>query len=96
MNDAPKHYQIAQQLRLLVQRVKAQSADYSELNLLVSPPHVPGHPYAIDVSQGRFSRRVWVDPQKAQNLQSGLVEAHLTRELRSTMMMVTRLAQRRG
>ena len=99
MNDVPKqykHYQIVQQLNLLVQRVKGQSPDYSDLNVLVSAPHIPGQPYAIDISDRRFSRRVYVDPQKAQNLQSGSIEAHLSRELRSTMMMVTRLALRRN
>jgi hypothetical protein len=96
MNEGPKQFQIVHQLRLLVLRVKAQSAQYSDLTVEVAPPFGPGRPYSIDVSDRRFSRRVWVDAQIAQNLQSGMIEAHLSRELRSTMMTVTRLAQRRN
>jgi hypothetical protein len=94
MIEGSKQFQIVHQLRLLVLRVKAQSAQYSDLSVEVAPPYGPGRPYSIDVSDRRFSRRIWVDVQTAQNLQSGTVEAHLSRELRSTMMTVTRLAQR--
>jgi hypothetical protein len=96
MIQAPKQYQIVQVLRNLVQRVRAQSAGYSDLDALVSPPHGLGQPYTIDISDGRFSRRVWVDTQTAHNLQSGMADARLSRELRSTMMTVSRLALRRN
>ena len=95
MSETPKHYQVLQQLRLLAQRVKAQSADYSDLEVLVSPPQIPGRPYFIDISKGRVSRRVSVDAHMLQNMQSGLVDAQLSRELRATMMAVARLGIRR-
>jgi hypothetical protein len=96
MIEAPKQYQIVQQLRILVQRVKAHSPEYSSLDVFVYPPLALGQPYMIDVSDGRVSRRVWVNAQTAHNLQSGLADTHLSRELRSTMMTVARFAQRRN
>jgi hypothetical protein len=87
--------QILDQLNILVSRVKLHSVDCSDLDVHVSPPQIYGGPYLIDISKGRFSRRVIVDVKTAQNIQSGFADESLVRELRSAMLGVAKLSRDR-
>jgi hypothetical protein len=84
--------QIVLRLENLVAKVKLQSADFSDIQFRVYPAPMAGMSYAIDISEGRFSRRVVVDRTTAMQLQSGSLDTILPREVRSAMLTVARRA----
>jgi hypothetical protein len=81
--------QIILRLENLAAKVKLQSADFSDIQFRVYPA---GTSYAIDISEGRFSRRVVVDRTTIMLLQSGSLDTILPREVRSAMLTVARRA----
>ena len=86
--------QIMHQLENLLNKVKLQSLDSSEIDTRVFEPHAHGQPYIIEFSKGRFARRVPVEFRVAQNLKANHPDPGLMRELRTAMMAVRRLAGR--
>jgi len=87
--------QINAQLGNLVAKIKLQSSDFSDLNCRVCPTQTTGISYLIEISKGRFVRRVNVDGRTIQHRQSGQSSENLSRELRSAMLAVARRANDR-
>jgi len=79
-------------LENLVAKVKLQSSDFSDIDVRIYPAQMAGTPYIIDISEGRFARRVIVDARTAMHLQPGNVDAGLSRDLRTAMLTVARRA----
>jgi hypothetical protein len=92
---AQKESQITTALKNLISRMKLQSRDFVDLDVRIYPAPAAGGPYVIEMSKGRFSRRVSVDPRTLQSLQIGHADAHLTRELRGAMLAIAKRARER-
>jgi hypothetical protein len=75
--------------------MKVQYYDFTDLDFRVFPPVKDGSPYVIEMSKGRFVRRVLVDLRTAQRLDLWRLDANLVRELRSAMLSIARLARDR-
>ncbi len=75
--------------------MRVQYHDFSELDFRVYPPLKDGSPYVIEMSKGRFVRRVLVDLTTAQRLHLVRIDANLVRELRTAMLGIARLARDR-
>ena len=86
---------ILARLENLVKKMKVQYHDFSELDFRVFPPPKDGSPYVIEMSKGRFVRRVFVDLRTAQHLHLVRVDVNLVRELRTAMLGIARLARDR-
>ena len=86
--------QILRQLENLINKVRLQALDSSEIECRVYEPQVHGQPYIIEVAKGRFIRRVPVEYRTAQNLKTNMPDPGVTRELRTAFMAVRRLAAR--
>src|SRR5690242_18524129 len=87
--------QILVQLENLLSKLKSQSPEYSELDCSILPGHAGGSSYVIEISQGRFSRRVIVDPRMFEHLQSAQLDSNLLQEVRNAMRTVARWASDR-
>ena len=88
--------QVAQRLENFVRKVKVLSQGTSEVDCRVHAPHVQGHPYVIEIVCERFVRRVDVDVKTVQRLNLGQPDPLLMRDVRTAILAVTRLAQRRS
>jgi hypothetical protein len=82
-------------LENLVSRLKLQSPDFSDLDFRVYPAQAGRSSLVIDISKGRFARRVTVNPKTAQHLQPEHFDSNLSREVRTAMLTVARWAQDR-
>lgn len=92
MAPAKSKANILQQLENLLLKVKMQTKDASNVDLRVFEPQVHGQPYIVEISQGRFVRRVPVEYHTALNLKMNQPDPGLMRELRTAIMAVRRLA----
>lgn len=88
--------QVVLRLENLVRKVKVHSQDSSSVDCRVYPPQAPGHPYVVEVYQDRYSRRVRVDNTTLNRLLLGQPDPALMRDLRTAILAVLRLAQRRS
>lgn len=86
--------QVLQQLGNMVERVKLLAREVTDLNLRILEPQVHGQPYIIEVSSGRYVRRVPVEHRRALNLRLNQPDPVVMRELRTAILAVCRLAQR--
>ena len=93
--ETRKDVVITTHLKNLISRIRLQSRDFADLTVRIYAAQVAGGNYVIELSKGRFSRRVEVDPRTLRGLQAGVVESHLSRELRSAMMAVAKRARDR-
>lgn len=87
--------QIVQRLEILVRKVKVLSQGSPEVECRVFPPQAHGHPYIVELYQDRYSRRVPVDMLTVNRLILGQSDPALMRDLRTAILAVMRLAQRR-
>ena len=92
---APQKNQVLSQLENLVSRMIVQAADFSDLDYRVYPISAAGRSFVIEVSKGRYSQSVVVDPLTVQHIEKGQSDANLIREVRAAMLTVTRLAEER-
>jgi hypothetical protein len=85
---------IVARLENLVRKIKLQSADLPDIDFRVFAPQYEGGSYIVEVSKGRFSRRVPVDMKtvRALRVQAEHFNPQLLRELRTAMTAVMRLA----
>ena len=88
--------QVVQRLENFVRKVKVLSQGTLDVDCRVHPPRGQGHGYTIEISCERFVRRVDVDLQTVQRLDLGQPDPVLMRDVRTAIMAVTRLAQRRS
>ena len=88
--------QVVLRLENLVRKVKVHSQDSSGVECRVFPPQAHGHPYVVEVYQDRYSRRVPVDNLTLNRLLLGQPDPSLLRDLRTAVLAVLRLAQRRS
>lgn len=96
MAETKDKEQIVLRLENLVRKVKVHSQDSSGVDCRVFPPQAHGHPYVIEVYQDRYSRRVPVDNMTLGRLLLGQPDPALMRDLRTAILAVLRLAQRRS
>ncbi len=87
--------QVVLRLENLVRKIKVHSQDTSSIECRVFPPQAHGHPYIIEVYQERYSRRVPVDTMTLSRLMLGQPDPALMRDLRTAILAVMRLSQRR-
>lgn len=87
--------QIVLRLENLVRKVKVHSQGAGDVECRVYPPQAHGHPYVVEVFQERYSRRVSVDMTTVSRLTLGQSDPGLMRDLRTAILAVLRLAQRR-
>jgi hypothetical protein len=88
--------QVVLRLENVVRKVKVHSQDSSGVECRVFPPQAQGHPYVIEVYQDRYSRRVSVDNVTLNRVLQGQPDPALMRDLRTAILAVLRLAQRRS
>ena len=86
---------IRTQLENLVSKVKLQSPEFSDLDCSVLPSETVAHSYVIDISEGRFARRVIVNPITVKHLQTAQIDSNLLQEIRNAMRTVARWANER-
>jgi hypothetical protein len=86
---------ILTQLENLVSKVKLQSPEFSDLDCSVFPSETAAHSYVIDISEGRFARRVIVNPITVKHLWSAQFDSNLLQEIRNAMRTVARWANER-
>lgn len=87
--------QVALRLENLVRKVKVHSQGASGVECRVYPPQAHSHPYVIEVFQDRYYRRVPVETMTVNRLMQGQPDPALMRDLRTAILAVLRLAQRR-
>ena len=87
--------QILVQLENLISKLKLQSPEFSDLDCIILPGYAGGSSYVIEISQGRFSRRVIVDPRMIEHLQSAQFDANLLQEVRNAMRTIARWVSER-
>ncbi|GEM_PF-2945836 len=87
--------EILQQLENLVRKMKMHSRDFSDVDFRIFPPHTPGSPYIIEISKGRYVRRVPVDTLTTRRIALGQPDPALILSLRGAMLAVARLARNR-
>ncbi len=85
---------ILSRLESLARKIKLQSGDLPDIDFRVFAPQTAGGPFIIEVSKGRFRRRVAVDLKTVRilNVQPEHFDPNLSRELRNAMLAVARLA----
>jgi hypothetical protein len=88
-----KQRQIVVQLENLVSRLKSQSPEFYDLDISILPDYAAVSSYVIDVSKGRFSRRIIVDLRTIE--QSGRLDSTMSQEIRNAMRTVTKWADDR-
>jgi len=77
-----------------VHKLLSNDARFSDVEYRILAPVVHGRPYIIELSKGRFSRQVMVDPVTIQRLTlSRHANVGLIRELRTAILHVIRLAE---
>jgi len=81
---------ILTQLENMVSKMQVQSPNFSELDFRVYPRGNSGSSYMIDISRGRFSQSVVVDPGTVRRLETGQSDANLLREIRNAMLSISR------
>lgn len=96
MAEGKDKEQIVLRLENLVRKVKVHAQDSSGVECRIYPPQAHGHPYVIEVYQDRYSRRVPVESLTLNRLLLGQPDPSLMRELRTAILAVLRLAQRRS
>jgi hypothetical protein len=96
MAESKDKEQVVLRLENLVRKVKVHSQDSGGVECRVYPPQAHGHPYVIEVYQDRYSRRVPVDNTTLNRLLLGQPDPSLMRDLRTAILAVLRLAQRRS
>ena len=94
MGTARSKEQIILQLENFLLKVRMLTKDAGEVELRVFEPQVHGQPYIVEVSHGRFARRVPVEYHTALNLKLNQPDPGLVRELRTAILAVRRLAQK--
>ena len=82
-----KQRQIVVQLQNMVSKLKLQSPEFHDLDISVLPDFTGGSSYIIDVSKGRFSRRVILDLKTIER--SGRSDSSMLQELGNAMRTVT-------
>jgi hypothetical protein len=87
--------QILLQLENLISKLKSQSPEFSDVDCSVLPGYAGGSFYIIEISQGRFNRRVTVDLRMIEHLQSAQFDSNLSQEIRNAMRTVARWASER-
>ena len=92
---APQKDQILSYLDSLVSRMMVQAADFSDLDYRIYPGSAAGRSFVIEVSKGRYSQSVVVDPLTVQRIEKGQSDPNLNREVRVAMLTVLRLAEER-
>jgi len=93
MGDAKE--QAVQRLENIVRKVKVLSQGTPDVECRVFPPQSHGHPYIVEVFKERYSRRVPVDMQTLKRVMQGQADPGLMRDLRTAILAVMRLSQRR-
>jgi hypothetical protein len=93
MSEAKEH--VVQRLENLVRKVKVLSQGTPDVDCRVFPPQVHGQPYVVEVYKDRYSRRVPVDMMTVNRLVLGQSDPALLRDLRTAILAVLRLSQRR-
>jgi hypothetical protein len=91
----PTQHLILTQLENLVSKLTLQSPEFSNLDYSVFPSETAAHSYVIDISEGRFARRVIVDPITVKHLQLAQFDSNLLQEIRNAMRTVARWANER-
>ena len=86
--------EILRRLESLVRKLKIQHHN-SDVDVRIFSPQVPGSPYLVEVSKGRFAQRVTVDLLAVRRLVLGQPDSMLVRSLRTAMLAVARLAGNR-
>jgi hypothetical protein len=86
---------ILTKLENLVSKLKLQSPEFSSLDCSVFRSEIAAHSYVIDISEGRFARRVIVDPITVKHLQLAQFDSNLLQEIRNAMRTVARWANER-
>jgi hypothetical protein len=87
--------QISKRLENLARKVKVLSQASADVACRVFPPQTQGNPYMVEVSLERYVRRVTVDMMVVRRVMTGHVDPVLMRDLRTAILAVMRLAQRR-
>lgn len=87
--------QAVQRLENIVRKVKVLSQGTPDVECRVFLPTSHGHPYIVEIFKDRYSRRVPVDVQTLKRVMQGQADPGLMRDLRTAMLAVMRLAQRR-
>ena len=88
--------QIVHRLENLARKVKVLSQGAGNIECRVFSPQAEGNPYVIEVSSDRFTRRVEVSLTTVKRLNLGQPDPILMRDLRTAILVVTRLAARRA
>ena len=78
------------QLENMVAKMQMQSPNFSELDFRVYPRGNSSSSYMIDISRGRFSQSVVVDPGTVRRIETGQSDANLLREIRNAMLSISR------
>ena len=86
---------ILTKLENLVSKLKLQSPEFSNLDCGVFPSETGAHSYVIDISEGRFTRRVIVDPITVKLLHSAQFDSNLLQEIRNAIRTVARWTNER-
>jgi len=72
----------------LVSKAKLYSSDFAHVDFRVYQDDVHKGMYFIEVSKGRCSRKVLVNPRTAENLRQGFTGVILLREVRNALQFV--------
>ena len=88
--------QAIHRLESFVRKVKVLSQGTLDVDCRVHAPHGQGHAFVIEISCERFVRRVDVPIKTLERLDLGQPDPVLMRDIRTAIMAVTRLAQRRS
>lgn len=94
MRERVSKERILTQLETLLQKIRLQTKDASDVNFRIFEPQVHGQPYIIELSMERFVRRVPLEYHAAMNLRLNQPDPALMREIRTAIMAVRRLAAR--
>lgn len=65
----------------------------ADMDYHIYPPYTPTEPYIIELSRGRFCRRVPVDGIVVRRLLQGRPDPALMRDVRTAMLAVARRAR---
>lgn len=94
-NDALIKQQVLLWLESIVRKVSVFSSSEGDVDFRVLPPEGGKGTYMIEVSKGKYSRRVRVDSLMVERRHTHQVAPMLVRDLRSAVTALTRLAQQR-
>lgn len=87
--------QTVHRLENFVRKVRVLAQGSRDVACRVFAPQAQGHPYVVEISLERFVRRVCVEVETVERLSLGQPDPLLMRDLRTAILAVTRLAQRR-